>query len=179
MSKQDDFVDYAESLCGDTGSNYQSMFGLSGNSSWSAAFVSTVSKRTGLLNTLMPKTTKSQDIADLGASEQYVSNPGTWVSGPAQGSDKVVPKVGDIMLISWGASGTDRANQVGIVRSVDDDTNAVTIIIGDYRQAGENRSKVCMTTFDSTNKCIKGYFRPDWDSVNTIYEEASDMGRGV
>lgn len=178
MSRQTEFVDYAESLCGDTGKKYQSMFGLNGNSSWSAAFVSAVSKRKGLLNTLLPKTTKSQDIADLGASNEYVSNPGKWISGPAQGSDNTVPEVGDIMLISWGASGTDRANQVGIVRSIDSETNAVSIIIGDYRQSGENRSKVCMTTFDSTNKCIKGYFRPDWDSVDTIYDEASDMGKG-
>lgn len=161
---RDQFVQFAETQCGTTGRFSTGSFGLTKNTSWSAAFVSACAKKTGDLNTYIPKAIKAQDIADLGASKGNISNTGIWVEGPAQGNMSNKPERGDIVLLTWDGNGSNRANQVGIVKDYNKDDDTVDVIIGDYGKSGTSRSQVCMTTYGSTYRCIKGYFRPSWDS---------------
>lgn len=152
------FAELAESRCGEGPSKSRSMFNLGSNSYWSAAFVSSCAKQANVLNVCIPKTNKCQDVADIGVKCGY----GTWIDGPSIGSD-VTPKPGDVVLVSWSSSSSNRADCVGIVRSVEG--NAVNVVRGDCGSYGSNNSKVRIVSYDKSLSCIKGYFRPNWNEV--------------
>lgn len=161
----DKFVNEAETRCGETAQKFQSFCGTSSNTPWSASFVSYCASRAGVLDSLVPKTYKCQDIADKGTTESEVKSPGTWIPGPAEGVNSE-PSKGDIVLISWSSSTSSRADHVGIVKSYNRETGDVQVIMGDCNRAGASRSSVGMTTFQNSFSCIKGYFRPRWEDAS-------------
>ena len=134
------------------------MFNLGSNSSWSAAFVSSCAKQANVLNVAIPKTSKCQDVADKGVKQGC----GTWIDGPSSGYD-VTPQPGDVVLVSWSSSSSNRADCVGIVRSVEGDT--LNVVRGDCGSYGSNNSKVRIVSYDKSLSCIKGYFRPNWNEA--------------
>lgn len=154
----EEFAQLAESRCGEGPSKSRSLFNLKSNSSWSAAFVSSCAKQANILNTAIPKTNKCQDVADIGVERNY----GTWIDGPSSGFD-VTPQPGDVVLVSWSSSSSNRADCVGIVRSVEGTT--VNVVRGDCGSYGSNHSKVRIVSYDKSLSCIKGYFRPNWNGV--------------
>ena len=154
----EEFAQIAESRCGEGPSRSRSLFNLGSNSSWSAAFVSSCAKQANILNTAIPKTNKCQAVADTGVECGY----GIWIDGPSSGFD-VTPQPGDVVLVSWSSNSSNRADCVGIVRSVEGDT--VNVVRGDCGSYGSNNSKVRIVSYDKSLSCIKGYFRPNWNEV--------------
>ena len=160
--KGSEFAQFAETQCGKGASTFRSYMNLSKNSSWSAAFVSYCANRCGVLNSLIPASSKCQDIVDKGINSNCIGTPGTWMSGPCEGGMSE-PRSGDIVLFSWSSNASSRADCVGIVRSYDKEDNSIQVVIGDYGTKGSNSNKVRITSYDISFKCIKGYFRPSWD----------------
>lgn len=156
-----EFAQFAESQCGKGASEFRSNMGLGKNSAWSAAFVSSCAKKCDVSGSVIPKVTTCQDLADKGVSKKYVSNPGTLVSSTAS---SVVPQPGDVALFVWSSKSEERADSVGVVRSYDPSTDTVEVVVGDCGSTGSNNSKVRMVTYSKSFSCIKGYFRPSWDS---------------
>lgn len=134
------------------------MLNLGGNCSWSAAFVSSCAKQANVLDVVVPRTNKCQDVADKGVERGY----GAWIDGPCKGFD-VTPQPGDVVLMSWSSNPSNRADCVGIVRSVEG--AVVNVVRGDCGSYGSNSSKVRIVSYDKSLSCIQGYFRPDWSKV--------------
>lgn len=163
VSKLDDFLRLAENKVGDSGSWSWGSCYTNVNDPWSAKFVSACAKKLNLEN-VIPITSLAQDIADVGTSKE-IRHPGKWIPGTAQGGSGI-PKSGDIVLFNWDSKGSARADSVGIVKNYSKNTNHIVVISGDTRKAGEYRSVVGMNTYNIDNNCIKGYFRPDWESLD-------------
>lgn len=159
-----EFAQLAESKCGSDASWSRSKMGLGPNTSWSAAFVSSCAQELGVLGSVVPKSTKCQDIADNGTSSDSVTFPGEWLPGPAEGQESV-PESGDVVLVTWSSNPTNRADLVGIVKSHNSSDSTVDVVFGDYGSTGSNNSKVRMITLNDNFTCIKGYFRPAWKEL--------------
>lgn len=160
--KGSQFAEFAETQCGKGADTFRSYMKLGKNSSWSAAFVSYCAIKCNVSSTIIPVSSKCQDIADNGINPDCIGTPGTWLPGPCEGSQQE-PKSGDIALFSWSSNASSRADCVGIVRSYDKEDNSIQVVIGDYGTKGSNSNKVRITSYDASFRCIKGYFRPSWD----------------
>lgn len=158
------FAQVAESKCGKRASEFRSKYNLPKNSSWSAAFVSACADECEVLGVVVPKSLKCQDIADNGTNSEKVTYSGSWIPGACEGGEGA-PEPGDVALINWSSDPSSRADSAAIVTSYDEDSDSVSLVIGDYGTAGSNNSSVRMTTYSRSFKCLKGYFRPAWNEV--------------
>lgn len=152
-----EFANYVETQCGNTGQQYQSYMGLKPNDPWSAALVSTCAQRLGISSTVIPKSTRCTQISDLVASGSELHE---WV----QGNGVKKPKAGDIACIRWDSS-DNACNCVGVVTSYNSVEDTVDVAIGDFGSTGSRNSKVRLVTYSRSLSCIQGYVRPDWSKA--------------
>lgn len=145
MTTSKQLASYAESLCGDTGSRYQSMFQASGNVPWSAAFVSSCLNHFDDTSSLL-SSNRCSDFEKIKGSDKV-----QWIP-----RGKSSPKQGDIMLFNWSSNQTGKVNKVGIVKKCGSST--VDVVLGDCGADSRN-STVAMHTYNQDLTCIQGYIR--------------------
>lgn len=158
MTKKEEFLMYAESQCGENGGKFWSSVGSPKNMPWSASFITSCAKHIGICDSILPNTSNSNSYADKG---KRTKNPGRFLPGKALGGMNL-PESGDVILFGTGEDSVDR---IGIVRSYDQNTGTMKVILGDSSKSGHDRSIVSMASYDPTYNEIVGYFRPDWGSA--------------
>ena len=157
-SKLDLFLETAESQVNQPGSWTFKTAGIASNQSWAAAFVVACAKSVeGLINVIIPNTFSASGIGRVG----ILRHMGEWLPGPRQG-DYPEPKVGDIVCF--------RTNRVMLVNTYQSDScGIVTETSGNTMSVvqGDCSGYVRKTTHNIGNSIINGYFRPDWERVDT------------
>ncbi len=152
------FLESAESQINQGNSWTVSMTGISPNQAWSAAFIVACAKSVnGLINIIIPNTYSCTGIGRIGEMRLM----GQWLKGPGQG-EYVEPMIGDLVCFrrsSYGKVNTYQSDHCGIVSEVSG--NTMTVIEGDCS------GYVRQNSYNTSSWQITGYFRPDWERVNT------------
>lgn len=135
---------------------------------WCAIFVSACAKKADILNVVIAKSSWARGILE----DTRDRLGGTWIDGPfLNGGNGVMPQPGDCILFYTGPGRDDR--HVGIVESVDPNTDTITTIEGNASDACRRKE------YRSNHSTIYAYVRPDWtrvgDDVNspTVTEDGT------
>lgn len=121
---------------------------------WCAIFVSACAKKADILNVVIAKSSWARGILE----DTRDRLGGTWIDGPfLNGGNGVMPQPGDCILFYTGPGRDDR--HVGIVESVDPNTDTITTIEGNASDACRRKE------YRSNHSTIYAYVRPDWTRV--------------
>lgn len=155
------FIEAAEAQINQDGSWTRSTTGISSGQAWSAAFIVACAKSVyGLINIIIPNTYSCSGVGRIGVLRSM----GEWLKGPGQG-EYPEPKIGDLVCFrrsSYGKVNTYQSDHCGIVSQTSG--NTMTVIEGDCS------GYVRQNTYNTGSWQITGYFRPDWERVNTADE---------
>ena len=156
--KLSEFIRIAESHIGENGDWTYSVSGLLKGQAWCAAFVVACAKTVGgTLDVIIPKTFGAGSIPRAGVPAKM----GTWIEGPHKGN-VATPQPGDLILFRWAPySNVDTyfSDHVGIVTDVKN--NIV------YTVEGNSGGRVSKRSYAVNNRCINGYYRPNWSAVGS------------
>lgn len=128
---------------------------------WCAVFVSYVAQACGLLNKVIKKCDGVGDFPRLAVPEKW----GTWHEGNTK------PQVGDLILFTWNGKGRyegqDKyfSDHVGVVYKVD--SKYVYTVEGNTNGTNDT-SVVSKRSYALYSGVINGYYRPDWNKVETV-----------
>ena len=163
------FIEAAEAQINQGSAWTISTTGITSNQAWSAAFIVACAKSVyGLINIIIPNTYSCSGVGRIGVLRQM----GEWLKGPGQG-EYPEPQIGDLVCFrrsSYGKVNTYQSDHCGIVTQVSG--NTMTVIEGDCS------GYVRQNTYNTGSWQITGYFRPDWERVNTA-DEVSVAYRNV
>lgn len=158
QDKLSEFLKVAESHVGENGDWTYKVSGLSKGQPWCAAFVNACAKTVGgVVNVVIPQTYSSSAIPRIGVNKGY----GSWIEGPHKGNN-VTPQPGDLILFRWNSYSnldTYDSDHVGIVKDVKN--NRI------YTIEGNSSNKVSKREYSISDKCINGYYRPNWSKVDS------------
>lgn len=144
--KASEFLAVAKSHIGDT-SAWSIKTSKLQSSGWSAMFVVACAVSTNLINKLFYKSASATTLIEMSTS----MNMGTWLSSSE------TPQKCDIVSFRFTPKSTDTSftsDKLGIVSDVTNDV--VECIVGD------SSGRVSSLKYNRTNKCIAGYYRPNW-----------------
>ncbi len=164
------FINAAKSQVGKGNSWTCSKVGIGKNQPWCAAFICACAKEAGILGKVIYESWITSEIIGKG-----VPSMGTFYRGPYHG-DTPGPQVGDIcgtMNSGGTSSNIYDCSHVGIVTSVNG--NKFEFTSGNATADSNSKSKVTTRTYDVTDKCIVGYFRPKWHKVGGVTDDISDI----
>ncbi len=158
-----DLTTEAEEHIGENSSWTRKQYGLNKTEPWSTAFVSAIAKQVSLLGVVIPKASSATAFLQMAVLMKM----GSYHKGP-RWNKKFIPQQGDIIALA--DSKTAKTNQfcssgIGIVTEVKD--KKAEFIYGD-----ESLNKVVKKKFSLTSTQINGYFRPDWEKVNSGIEDS-------
>ena len=158
QDKLSEFLKVAESHVGENGDWTYKVSGLSKGQPWCAAFVNACAKTVGgVVNVVIPQTYSSSAIPRIGVNKGY----GSWIEGPHKGNN-VTPQPGDLILFRWSSYSnldTYDSDHVGIVKDVKN--NRI------YTIEGNSSNKVSKREYSISDRCINGYYRPNWNEVGS------------
>ena len=156
--KLSEFLRVAESHVGENGDWTYKISGLSKGQPWCAAFINACAKTVGgLVNVMIPQTYGAGDVPRIGVHNKW----GLWIEGPHKGNI-VTPQPGDMILFRWQSySGVDTyySDHIGVVKEV---SNNIV-----YTIEGNSGNRVSKREYSIGNRCINGYYRPNWNLVGS------------
>ena len=156
--KLSEFLKVAESHVGENGDWTYKISGLSKGQPWCAAFINACAKTVGgLVNVIIPQTYGAGDVPRIGVHNKW----GLWIEGPHKGNI-VTPQPGDMILFRWESySGVDTyfSDHIGVVKEV---YNNIV-----YTIEGNSGNRVRKREYSIGNRCINGYYRPNWNLVGS------------
>lgn len=168
-SKLYKFIQCARSHVGEKQSWVKNTIGC-GDIEWCAAFVAACAKVSGIIDILIPHSYSSEGIVTAGVNKGW----GIYHKGPNQGCS-FIPQAGDLVTFRWENqySSEYACDHIGIV--IDCNGSVVYTIEGNTGTSDRHTSSVQKHEYDVSNKCINGYYRPNWSMVGA---SINDLGFG-